>query len=239
MKQAKTFLIFLLFFTITFTNCTSNEIANSGDVNQDKIYQSYLATFKEGMENAEIKGTFRFGGSNGTTLVLSSPSNFKFDNELTKVDSSWGGGAYYQSQIPANRWLRTHELTFTTTDNKIYTNTFTNDSFTIKNLPVSISKKDSLVIAFINPTLQPNDYIEINSQNSDSSFHYTTSTVNGNTSTVIISVKDIARQKSNKVEFEAILNKQINLANATSEGGRINIRYALKNAIVKLIEVKD
>ncbi len=64
---------------ISIYSCNSNEIADSKDVAQNKIYQQYSMNYTEGEKNFTVKAQFRFGGRNGTTLVLSKPANVHFD----------------------------------------------------------------------------------------------------------------------------------------------------------------
>jgi hypothetical protein len=71
--------LILLIAAFIFSACSSNEIGESKDVAQDKIYQSYSISYSEGNTNAEVFCQFRFAGSNGTTLVLNSPSQLQFD----------------------------------------------------------------------------------------------------------------------------------------------------------------
>lgn len=93
MFNTKRFFISIISACI-FSACSSNEIGESKDVAQDKIYQSYSVSYSDGNTNAEIFCQFRFAGSNGTTLVLNSPSQLQFDGEKINVDSSAGSGAF-------------------------------------------------------------------------------------------------------------------------------------------------
>src|SRR6476619_4217935 len=107
----------LLFAAICFAiaGCSSNEIGDSKDVSQDKIYQAYTISYAEGNSNAEIFCQFRFAGKNGTTLVLNEPSQVQFDGIKIKVDSSDAGGAYYRVYKPAASFFGKHQFNFITT----------------------------------------------------------------------------------------------------------------------------
>jgi hypothetical protein len=63
--------LFLSMLVIILVSCASNEIGESKDVNQDKIYQDFSIQYDEETEKATIQSQFRFAGQDGTTLVLS------------------------------------------------------------------------------------------------------------------------------------------------------------------------
>ncbi len=62
-------LLTAIFFAAIFCSCSSNEIGNSKDVAQDKIFQQYKVEYKEGDNQLSCRAQFRFAGRNGTTLV--------------------------------------------------------------------------------------------------------------------------------------------------------------------------
>ena len=166
---------YLLAFFISITTlfaCTSNEIGESKDVSQEKIYQDYSVTYTEGNTNAEVFCQYRFGGKNGTTLVLNTPSEVSFDGEKLNVDSNNISGAYYKSNKPiANFWGK-HKILFTNIDKKQYESSFSFDNFKV-NYPATTAKNKPLQISFETPTLGADDYVEINTVDSDSSFSIT------------------------------------------------------------------
>ena len=187
-----------------FSACTSNEIGESKDVSQDKIYQSYSISQHGDTRDVEISCQFRFAGSNGTTLVLNNPSKIVFDNEALKVDSSDVSGAYYSTSKPADGFLGTHHFEFTDINNKKWENNFTFSNFSLINAPATASKTAPLLIPFDAGTLSPGDHLELYTNNSDSSFSvaYTVGTDTGNV--FIVPVNELERQKSNSLTLEAI-----------------------------------
>ncbi len=220
---------------VVMAGCSSNEIGDSKDVAQDKIYQSYAIIYAEGNSNAEIYCQFRFAGKNGTTLVLNDPGQVQFDGKKIKVDSSAGRGAFYQLYQPSNDLFGKHSITFTTTGNKNLVNNFSFGHFKLANLPGGISKKQDLHLNFETGVLEGDDYIEVNSVNTDSSFSITHSTADkGNF--IVIPSKELKRQKNKEISVEAILHKTIALQQATTEGGRLSITYTLTPVKLKLLE---
>ncbi len=108
----------LIISIIIMAACSSNEIGESKDVAQDKIYQAYSISYSEGNSNAEIYCQFRFAGKNGTTLVLNKPSQVQFDGEKLPVDSGAASGAYYRVYKSASNFFTKHTLIYTNTDGK-------------------------------------------------------------------------------------------------------------------------
>ena len=231
--KRSSFLFALSTILLLFAACSSNEIGDSKDVAQDKIYQSYSITYTEGNTNAAIYCQFRFAGKNGTTLVLNNPSRVQFDGEQLHVDSSAGAGAYYQTYKPLNDFLGKHTIVFTSTDNKKMENDFLFENFKLVNLPDAVSKKQSFNVYFETAALQGDDYIEVVTSNTDSSFSITHNTTDkGNF--IIIPAKELQRQKGNELTLEATLYRNIPLQQNTAESGSMSMRYALKPVKIKL-----
>jgi hypothetical protein len=227
------FILAVSFFAIS--GCSSNEIGDSKDVSQDKIYQSYTISYAAGDSNAEVFCQFRFAGKNGTTLVLNEPSQVQFDGVKIKVDSSESGGAYYRVYKPAANFFGKHSISFITTADKKLVNDFSFDPFKLANVPASVSKKKGFNLNFETPALQGDDYIEVNAIGTDSSFSVTHSASDkGNF--ISIPAKELKRQKVKEISLEATLHRSISLQQVTAEGGRMRISYELKPVKVKLTD---
>ena len=225
----------MLFSLIAMSACTSNEIGESKDVAQDKIYQQYSIKYSEGNDKATVFAQFRFAGSNGTTLVLSKPSQLAFDDEIIKVDSSGGSGAFYELDRPITNFYGKHHFAFTDINNKKFDNDFSFDTFQLLRPVISASKKQFLNIFFHSGPLQAGDHVDITSINTDSSFTVTQDAGDGG-NFVVIPSKDLMRQKNNEVKLEATLYRKFKLQQNTAEGGEMEIRYTLKPITVKLAE---
>jgi hypothetical protein len=219
-------------FTIALNSCSSNEIGNSRDVSQDKIYQQYSVSFNEGDDHASIHAAFRFAGRNGTTLVLNTPSQISFDGKTILVDSGKYEGAYYRSTAPINGFYGKHHFIFTDINNKKFDNDFSFDTFQLVNMPAVASKKQPLVFSFQSAPLGDDDYIEIGATNTDSSFSITHNKRDG--SAISIPAKDLFKQKGNTLTLEVTLNRKIMLQQNTAEGGNMDLQYKLKPVKIKL-----
>ncbi len=219
--------------TALLNACSSNEIGDSKDVAQDKIYQSHSLQYKEGDNVVKFLSQFRFGGNNGTTLVLNDPSKLQLDGETIAVDSSDGRGAFYEALKPAANFFGSHRIVFTTTDGKKIENSFLFDPFKLVQVPEAISKKQSCSINFESGGFDGDDYIELSSSNTDSSFSITHNLNNGG-NTITIPAKELQRQKGNELTLEATLYQHLSLQQNTAEGGSLHIEYALKPVKIRL-----
>lgn len=217
---------------ISCSGCSSNEIGQSRDVNQDKIYFDYNVYYLEGDAQAEMTFTFRFAGMNGTTLVLSDPSRVELDGQRLKADSSSMGGAFYRMYLPVEKFHGQHEVVFTDINGKRISNRFNISPFKLVNIPSSASIRDSLPVAYESMPLASGDHITISSENTDSSFSYRVSGP-GN-EPLVIPASELQRQKGGSISFDAKLYQELPLSSSTSEGGRIRISYTLKPVKIKL-----
>jgi hypothetical protein len=220
--------LFTLSTFLLLSACTSNEIGESKDVAQEKIYQEYSISYTEGNPNVDVFCQYRFGGKNGTTLVLNMPSEVKFDSEKLNVDSNGVSGAYYKTNKPALNFMGKHSFVFTNIDKKQYENSFTFDDLKVT-FPASAAKNTPLTIPFTTTPLGADDYVEINTVDSDSSFSITNI---GNN--VTIPIEELKRQKKTDVQLEAHLYRNIPLQQNTTEGGKLFMHYTLKPVRIKL-----
>lgn len=223
-----------IIITCSIISCTSSEIGDSKDVAQDKIYQSYSISYSENEEKLSATAVFRFAGPNGTTLVLNDPGKVELDDELIKVDSSKFRGAYYEVTKVPSQWFGKHQWKFTDLNKKTYTNHFSFDTFKWDKPPVLASKLKPLQLHFITPALGPDDYVEVSTVDSDSSFSFTQSPIAGNPFSITIPVEHLQKQKQPILKLTAERVQKIKLAQSTPEGGSFTIRYALKPVEIKL-----
>jgi hypothetical protein len=211
--------------------CNNNEIGESKDVNQDKIYMDYSISYAEGDDQVALNFQYRFAGAAGTTLVLNNPSQVKLDGEILKVDSSKYGGAFYTANKNYNTFLGKHSIKFTDINGKHFENSFEFAPFTLVNLPATADRNKDLLVSYNINGLNAADDIEINSVDTDSSFHYHQP---GSNTSATIPALDLKRQKKDDVSFEATIYRKIPLSQTTSEGGTLRLTYRLKPVKIKL-----
>jgi hypothetical protein len=225
---------------ISMSACSSSEIGQSSDVNQETIYQDYRITYDEGNNagEAEIFTQFRFAGDKGTTLELTKPSKFELDGKLILVDSNGYSGAYYKTVMPLAHIPGKHQLTFTDYSSKKYQNEFSFDSFTLTGVQAAINKQAPAIISFETTPLKDEDYVELTATDTDSTFSVTHSAAEAGNN-IIIPLAELKRQKGNSFSITASIYRRIALQQATKEGGKITISHTLKPVKIKLMDNVD
>lgn len=222
----------LILLMALFTACSSNEIGESKDVNQDKIYMDYYITHAEGDENVDITCQFRFAGNAGTTLVLSDGSMVELDGEKLEVDSSMGGGAFYKMSKPVTGFYGKHTIRFTNTSGKHFDNEFRFSPFLITSSSIEAGRTKDLRIYYQTAPLSNADHAEVFSTGTDSSFHYSQG---GPDNYLVIPSKELMRQKGKTLSLECKLYRETDLQQSASEGGLIRIQQSLKTVKIKLL----
>ena len=219
-------------FTITcLASCDSAEIGESKDVNQDKIYMDYQLSYNEAEEDITFNSQFRFAGPDGTTLVLTEPSQVQIDAEKLQIDSSEFSGAFYETHKKAVPFTGKHSIVFTDFAGKKFENSFEFVPFTLTDVPESINPNQDLVISFSTPLLSEADYAEISSVDTDSSFNLTQY---GPGKSFSIPTKEFQKQNGNTVSFICNFYKEVPLVQTPSEGGLLKTYYQLKPVKIKL-----
>jgi len=119
----KTVILYFIQAAIIFllSSCASNETANSDNVKQSEIYQIYSVSYNAGEMELSARATFRFGGHNGTTLLLVKPSLVTFNNEEMPMESGSFSGTYYEINKQSD-FIKNASFHYVNNDKKSFTN---------------------------------------------------------------------------------------------------------------------
>jgi hypothetical protein len=129
----------ILMGSLLLSGCTNND--NTSTQEDAALYAQYRIWGEEGRDNVTCLLRFKPSASSAQTFVLQQPAAVKLDGEVLTADSSRLGGAYYEVQKPLAGFAGEHTITFTATNGKKYTETFSFQPFTIANtLPETISR---------------------------------------------------------------------------------------------------
>ncbi len=131
------------------TSCASNETADSKDVKQSEIYQNYTVSWIKGRGYASA--SFRFGGINGTTLHLTSPSKVTYNDQQLTESKFLFGGAFYEGD--QRGYSSKHEFKFNDADGKTYINNIDFDDVEFMDAPKTVSKDENLIVELTRPIL--------------------------------------------------------------------------------------
>ncbi len=215
-----------LFASLLFAACSSNEIGSSKDVNPETIWFDYQVTGEEGVDEMTVMLQFRFGGENGTTLVLDPPSQVELDGELIKGDSSKMTGAFYEMIKPVKEFAGKHTITFTDINKKQYKEEFSFQPISLMaEVPKEIERND---LVFELNGLNHEDYVRVlltDTAFTSEGINRVDTVRNGR---ILISKKDLETVVNGPVQLELIKEDEKPVKSSTAEGGRISISYGVK-----------
>jgi hypothetical protein len=223
-------IIITLCFVALFTGCSSSEIGQSKDVNQQRIYQAYEIVKTEGSPLLEVQAQYRFAGEYGTTLTLSSPANIVANEQALQLDSSEISGAFYSNTLSDTR--QQIALRYTDLQKSIYLNEVSLPALTFATVPAAVNTSD-LCLHFSGVTLEAEDFIEINSHGTDSAFSVIYNGEAGS-NCITIPAEYLKKQQASQLQIQAVLYKKIALQQATTEGGIISYQYRCKPIVIML-----
>lgn len=212
---------------IALASCASNEIANSADVKQSGIHQRYTISYTEENNQTHVKAMYRFGGENGTTLVLSPPSTVTFNGEnMTRYESEFVG-AYYNAAFskPLPNGAKC-TFVFTDTDGKTYTNSIMFNPLLLGQIPKEVKKGLPLEIPMVTNPLKFGDKITVHLSDSTNSNSFVLENVNLEKRLIIPAT--ILNELSGTVSLEISRSNNSLLTEKTDEGGTISFEYILK-----------
>lgn len=222
-------LLFILsvFSLIIFFSCTNSEIGNAKDVNPETIYFDYRIWGEEGNDQVTVKLQYRFGGPNGTTLLLEEPSKVELDGEMLKADSSSFSGVYYEVQKPLVSFAGKHTIVFTDLNKKQYKETFNFQPISLDTEIPDTIQRSRIIFKF--KGIDGPDYIRV--LMTDTSF--TGEGINKldtvyKDGLIVIRKDEIGELISGPVQLELIREVDREVKNGTSERGRIVITYSLR-----------
>jgi hypothetical protein len=220
----------ILVFPVLFIGCQSNEVGNSNDVDPDSIWFDYKITGEEGNPDITVLLQYRYGGSNGTTLLLVEPSMVKVDGVALKGDSSRMTGAFYELIRPVSQFMGKHEILFTDLNEKDYREIFYfQPMYLLTDLPDTIQRTD---LYFELQGLEEEDFVRV--LLTDTSFtspgiNRLESVKNGK---LTIKKTDLEKLVNGPIHLELIKENEKKVKAATNEGGRIAINYGLRRSFL-------
>lgn len=216
----------LISFAIFIAACNSNEIGNSKDVNPESIYFDYRIWAEEGKEDVTCLLQYRFGGKNGTTLVIEGPGKVELDGEAITVDSAKLTGAFYEIIKPINSFTGKHTITFTNPEKKQYKEEFTFQPFSLKTEIPEVLNRGELVFEL--EGLEPEDYVHIVA--TDTAFYsedinQVDTVRNGR---IVITREQLKNLTNGPITLQLYKEEEKPVKKSTKEGGRLFISYGLK-----------
>lgn len=215
---ALSLIICTAFITIS---CASSEIADSKDVNQAKIYQSYSVYFDaESPDLYRLTAQFRFGGDKGTTLRLSDPSKVTANTIEMEEKSDSFSGCYYETNIKESGEFT---FNFIDTENKEYVNSISLNPVTAKTVDL-INADSKTSIYWEGRPLAANEDMTLTLCDNEGNCASALTDVVGS-DYVVISVEEMSNLVSGKGSYYLTRKYYNSIKNAADEGGNMYTEY--------------
>ena len=187
---------------------------------------------EEGNQEVESTAQYRFGGPDGTTLVLSDSSKVTLDGQLISVDSSKYKGAFYTIQKPFKSFTGKHTWAFTDVQGKVYEESFLFQPIQLREaIPASI-RPAAMELKF--DGLQSGDSLYITIADTSKNIYAEEKKYVINNNVVTIPQATIQTLKPGIITFDFYVKNIRELVNSTKEGGTITQTYTLKQVATTL-----
>ncbi len=212
--------------------CASNETADSSSVKQSEIYQDYSINWDVDAQEWQAYATFRFGGENGTTLRLSSPSKVTINGETMNEGKMLFGGATYR--MSGKTWPKTAAFQFIDVDGRSYANSLSFAAIDFARTEVDASKNEVLGIPLTRDVLATDEiflYVADTSLQNDLKIKLltgdSTALVKYDAAEQLLLIEPAFFDKMADVELSLWMkfNQTEDLKAATALGGQISMSY--------------
>ncbi len=205
-------------------SCVSNETANSDTVKQSEIYQSYTVTYDSGDKELSATASFRFGGSTGTSLALTTPSKVLFNDQEMTVDKNMFTGTFYEINKQITASPLSFDFLYTDNDKKTYKNTASIDAIAIDTYPTSISKNEEFEVSWTGNPVLNGESVTVTLEGKDFfSSSQSISTVGA--SSVRFSRELLKDVKSGSADIVVKRTKNFSLKESSHLGGNFSVTY--------------
>jgi hypothetical protein len=220
--------LLVLILTISLAACTNNaEIGSAKDVNPESIYYDYRLWAEEGKDDATLMLQYRFGGENGTTLVLEEPCKVTVDGVPLQADSAKLAGAFYEMIRPLKEFTGKHTIVFTDANNKEHREEVNFQPFTLAAEFPEKLKKEPFTIKLNNFPSTPTN---IRLVMTDTAFG--SKDVNEEMliekGEIAVGMGKLNALEKGPVTLEIYLEDEKPLKNSSKEGGRMLVTYSVK-----------
>ncbi|NNV57645.1 hypothetical protein [Limnovirga soli] len=204
-------------------SCTSNEIGFSKDVNPETIFSSYNINYDEGDDSVNCFMQFRFAGENGTTLILSKPSNIAIDEKIIEVDSSTAFGAFYLVRFGVNDFNGSHQIVFTDINGKTHTENFSFSKINCITPIPAVVTTDSLAILQFSGAAR-NDEISVSISDTASATADIEIQEEIRNNKIQIPIAQLNTLSKGPIEINIHMHRALPLKHATNQGGEFIIQ---------------
>lgn len=218
-------------------SCASTDVSDVADVNQKKIHQHYKVDINAETGRAEAEAQFRFGGSTGTTLMLTGSSNVVINGEEMDGDEKFLRGLVYSQRVADD--ATNYEYVFTDANGDTYTNKLLIEAIELDNLPESLSGRESRTITWKGAPCGKNEKISVHvsSENDIGGWEVGSTSTNGATS-IDVNPEDVREVLNGPAEIYLVRRVDKPLDQEADEGGDLVGEYTSEHLRIDIIDAK-
>jgi hypothetical protein len=236
-------LLTLLLCSSLALRCASSNKLESGNVNQDEIFQSYY--IRREKDALDIHATFRLKDKYGDTLALTAPSRVTYnDKDMVRRDIFMSGANYI---VEEKSFQSSNRFVFTDTKGKTYANSITLEPLDFAAADVQIKKtapavlpvtriikeEDVKVTLTLKDSAQKEFYSEVRGGRGVVGFR--SSVYFDEAKKAIILEPDFMKDVADgAVTISMTARKEKGAEQATGRGGELSIEYAANSMTAKV-----
>lgn len=225
-------LLFISIITLFLSACGTSE--DSADVNQNRIYTGYEVFYNANDDVTHVIARFRFGGPFGSWLRLSpeSGASVSYDGDTLPYSDFWGAHhREYVGQITGGTFI------YTNTEGEVFTNIVpAGDTIEFPEGFDEIDRSQAQELEWVGTPLARNDYVGIFigswAWGDDALFWE-----DGDGETrVVMGLNGLSNLPLGTAVVYMDRWNEENVAQGTSEGGKIRYKHRASNAVVTVVE---
>jgi hypothetical protein len=210
---------------------TGCEKADSGDVNQDKIYSEYELSYDKNQDKTYASAIFKFNSITGTQLQLTAPSEVKFNGELVPYDPVF---AYYRKEYAGQ--INSGTFTFKDKNGLAYINMVTIAAAISNTVVDTIKRTGAYTYVWLGDSCKNNELIGLTIGNNINPLNFQFFLQNTlNSKNLVLPLAQLNQLPVGNSYCQ--LDRQVETAaqNVTSAGGKVRGKYRgpNKNVYIK------
>lgn len=212
------------------TGC-SIDVVSSGNVKAEAIYQDYSASYSEDTQTTSFWGTFRVGGSTGTTVALDGRSSLVVNGVMARPNSILG--QHYELTV-GQGFVPNVTAVWTDPNGAVYSNTLQIKTVSYAQPPQTMAPLANSYTLFVSaPGLDATETIS-GRITQDPSGTALSDSFNPASGALTFSSTTMATLHPGPAKLTVIRYKSSSLINANTTGGYGSTSYSVRTVIITL-----
>lgn len=208
----------------------TTEIGRAQDVEAEAVFIDYKVSADETAGLATFNATYRFGGPNGTTLLLESPASVLLDGDSLAADSSGMGGVFYEHSEAIEDFAGKHSVAFVNGEGKRREESF--EFRPVQLLPPGEGPLPRGALRFrLNGVTADSSLVRVTLTDTSDGDTWINEDFTVRSGSFEIGEELVRRLKPGPLFMQVQWEQQLPLKQPTREGGRMRLIYALQKEL--------